>query len=382
MKRRRVGIYILLEGFGAQFLRTQEFLPEFEYRAGLRSVLGDGCAAQASLLSGELPRTHGFGTAYPRHEGASVFDAARKFAWLPEIIADRSAIREQIRGQVGLDTAGVAILEHCPTRLLPQFDLVDSCRFFELGGLGSCRSVFDGLPGRGLSFRIYPGSSTEHEDFTGIEEDLSRGDVDFVFLRLASLGQLLRNRGSAADILKERLRWVESWIRRLHEAAESVADVAELFVFSDRGTSDVHGGVDLVSAVHGEFGRNGRHYLAFYGPTMARFWCKDPELRHDLVDFLGERTEGRRIPREEQELLGWEFEDRREGDELFVLNEGLQVVPNFLGDSMRAAMSGYHPDALGSDAMILGLWSPSEELRHVSDLYRLMNTTAERLTQE
>ena len=55
----RVALFVFVDALGFNFLRDREFLPEFEYRAGLRTVLGYSCACHPTLFSGELPHTHG-----------------------------------------------------------------------------------------------------------------------------------------------------------------------------------------------------------------------------------------------------------------------------------------------------------------------------------
>lgn len=382
MKRRRIGIYIFLDGLGAEFVRAHDFLPEFEYRLGLRTVLGGCAAAQPTILTGLLPREHGVRARFPRRNGSSAFEAARRYSWLPGFLSQRSGVRERIRDRVATELRGEEVLDHCPTRLLPEFDAVAVERFFEPGGVPSTPSIFDELNSRRLEYRVYRGDDDEHGDLLSAEEDLARGGVDFLFVALPSLGTMLMEHGSEAPLVHERLVWIQSWVRRLLEQAETSADVVELFVFSDHGTSDVHGAVDLSSEVESTFGRNGQHYLAFYDPTMARFWCADPALRGDINAFLSERTDGRPVLGEEREALGWDFSGDGCVDELFLLNEGLQLIPSFRGDRMRMGMHGYHPDSVGSEASLLGLWSPSEELRHIRDLHGLMMRTIDRLAAE
>lgn len=382
MKLRRMGIYVMIDALGFNYLRTHTFLPEFDHRVGLRTVLGYSCCCQPTLLSGKWPREHGHGAMYQRNLGDSVLEPAKRYRWLPGFVANHHRIRSRIYGAVAERVDGYFSLYECPTRLLPEFDLVEHRSIFEPGGLRRAESIFDELQRRKLRFRSYYWNRSEEENLRAAEQDIQRGDVDFLFLYLPGLDGLLHAHGSEGRPVADHLAWIEKWLRRLRDQAESSVEVAEMFVFSDHGMSDVHGGVDLISPIEAEFGPNGRHYLAFYDSTMIRIWSEDTTLREDFVSFFRSRSEGRYVDEEEKKLLGSDFPDRSQGDELFVMNEGLLVLPSYMGRSMLAGMHGYHPDAVDADACLLGTWSPSEETNHLRDLHTLMLATVDRLEQE
>jgi hypothetical protein len=382
VKRGRVGLYIMIDALGYNFLRHHSFLPEFEFRVGLRTVLGYSCACQPTLLSGLLPHEHGHGAMYQRRAGWSPLDVAQPLRWLPSTIADHHRVRQWIHRKVSAQVDGYFSLYECPTRLLPEFDLVEHQCIFEPGTLRRGRSIFDRLDELQLSYRNYHWKSPEEQNLLATERDLGRGDVDFVFVYLPALDGLLHAHGSAGDPVLAHLRWYEEWVRRLREVAEANSEVVELFVFSDHGMSDVHGGVNLIPEIEGVLGRNGRRYLAFYDSTMARFWSDDPSVRGRLQEILGSRTDGRLIPEEEKPELGVAFSDRSQGDLHYVMNEGLLILPSYMGRGLLAGMHGYHPDAADADACLLGIDSPSEDLTHIRDLYVLMEATAQRLAKE
>jgi predicted AlkP superfamily pyrophosphatase or phosphodiesterase len=382
MNRRRIGIYVMIDALGINYLRSHEFLPEFDHRVGLRTVLGYSCSCQPTLLSGKLPREHGHGAMYQRRLGASVLEPARTYSWLPGWIGNHHRIRSRIHTAVSAQVNGYFSLYECPTRLLPEFDLVEQRSIFEPGGLRRADSIFDELEKKNLCYRSYFWNRSEEENLLSAEADIQRGDVDFIFLYLPALDGLLHAHGSEGKPVADHLAWIEKWLRRLRDQAEISAEVAEMFVFSDHGMSDVHGGVDLISPIESEFGRNGGRYLAFYDSTLVRVWSDDAQVREEFVDFFRGRSEGRYIDEEEKELLGSNFPDRSQGDEVFVMNEGLLVLPSYMGKNMLAGMHGYHPDGVDTDACLLGTWSPSDDTTHIRDLHTLMMATTQRLEQE
>ena len=88
------------------------------------------------------------------------------------------------------------------------------------------------------------------------------------------------------------------------------------------------------------------------------------------------------IPEDEKTELGIRFADRSQGDLLFVVDEGLLVLPSYMGRHMLAGMHGYHPDATHADASLLGGYAPDYNVGHIRDLYTLMEGIAVRLSEE
>jgi hypothetical protein len=382
VKRKRVALFVMIDALGAEHLRTREFLPELPYRAALRTVLGFSCSCQPTLLSGKLPAQHGHGAMYMLRDGPSGLDAARPWAWLPSWVAQNHRVRRRIEASVARTVRGYFSLYEVPTRLLPRFDLVEHRSIFAPGGLRRARSIFDRLVELGLRWTCYDWRSPEEASLRAVEGDLISGQVDFVFLYLYALDGLLHAQGSLGDDVGRHLRWYEERLRRLFTVAHDSAEAVEAFIFSDHGMSDVHGAVDLKAEVERKLGENGRRYLAFYDSTMARFWAEDPAVLAAIGDVLARHGQGRIIPDDELEQLGGRFPDRSQGDLIYVLGEGLLILPSYMGSSRLAAMHGYHPDAKGADACLIGLRDPDETLRHIRDLYALMERSALRVHQE
>lgn len=380
--RRRMGFFVMVDALGYNFLRTHEFLPELEYRVGLRTVLGYSCANQPTLFSGKLPHEHGHGAMFQLRDGPSVLDVAKPYAWLPSIVADNHRVRARIHGRVAAQVEGYFSLYDCPTRLLPRFDLVEKRSLFRPGGLRRARSIFDELESSSLSWRSYYWDRPEEENLTRAEEDIRGGEVDFVFLYLPRLDGLLHEQGSAGEGVHQRLGWYEERLRAILELLDEKVEMPEFFLFSDHGMSDVHGGVDLQAQVEAGFGRNGDRYLAFYDSTLGRFWVDDPALRSRLESLLTRVPGGRLLQPEEKAPLGVDFPDRSQGDLTWVADEGLIILPSYMGTRMLAGMHGYHPDAVDADACLLGPSAPSEDLAHIRDLHGLMLRVMERLEKD
>lgn len=382
MKQRRLGVFVMIGALGFRFLREHEFMPELEFRVGLRTVLGDSFACEPTALTGRLPHDHGHAAMFQRANGSTPLAAARRYAWLPPIVRDDHRVRERIHGKVAALIDAEFSLCECPTHLLPEFDLAAHRCIFEPGSMRRGTNIFDRFHELGIRYRRYDSRTLEEQNILQAEDDLRSGDLEMLFLYLPALDGLLHEHGSAGDPVLAHLAWYEDRLRRLRAAAEETADEVEFFVFSDHGMSDVHGAIGLLPEIERAFGGNGGRYLAFYDSTMARFWSEDAGLLHDMRAALGDRHDGRCIHDEEKAELGIDFEDRSHGDLHFVVDEGLLIVPSYRGRRMLAGMHGYHPDAVDADACLLGNFSPSLDPTHIRHAYDLMDATAGRLVGE
>jgi len=382
MKRPRVSLFIMIDALGAQFLRRHAFLPEMEFRGSLRTVLGYSCACEPTLLSGKLPQEHGHGAMFQLRNGDSVLDVARPYQWLPSIIRENHRIRTRLQGRVSRDVEGYFSLYECPVRLLPRFDLVEKKSIFAPGGLRRARSIFDDLQDDGVRWRSYYWNRSEEENLESVRADLREKTAEWILLYLPHLDGLLHRHGLDGEPVMEHLEWYQERVRELLDLAHEGYERVECTIFSDHGMSDVHGAIDILSEVERELGTNGDRYLAFYDSTMARFWCEDPAVRSTLEGILTGRDGGRLIPDEELAELGSRFPDRSQGDLTFLADEGILILPSYMGREMLAGMHGYHPDANYADACFLSLTMPAEPVAHLKDVYFVMARAARRLLED
>lgn len=368
----RVALFVFVDALGFNFLREREFLPEFGFRAGLRTVLGYSCACHPTLFSGELPHTHGHGAMYPLNQGGSPLDVAKKWAWLPARIADNHRVRTRLQGEVGRTVTGYFSLYEVPTRLLPRFDLVEHRSIFEPGAIRRGRTVFDEVADSGVRSLVRDWRTAEAAAMAEFEVALRADAFDWGLVYLPGIDGLLHAEGSRGKGVARHLRWYEEAVRRLVQAARASGRKSAIYLFSDHGMSDVRRRVDVIGPLEAAFGRNGDDYLAFYDSTMVRVWADDIVTRDGVAALLAGLPHGRLVADDERAELGVAFEDRSQGDLCWVADEGAIVLPSYMGRSMLKGMHGYHPDAVDADACVLGLDPPDRSMTHIRDLHGLM----------
>jgi hypothetical protein len=90
--------------------------------------------------------------------------------------------------------------------------------------------------------------------------------------------------------------------------------------------------------------------VAFFDSTFARFWWRTSAARPAVLAALAQEPRGRWLSAEDLAREGADFADHRYGDDLFLLDPGVLMVPSFMGLAPVAAMHGYdpaHPDMAG-----------------------------------
>src|SRR5437867_12625847 len=122
----------------------------------------------------------------------------------------------------------------------------------------------------------------------------------------------------------------------------------------------------------------GRDYAVVYDSTMARFWFFNQRAREMIVQQLQQVTQGRILPDEELEQLHTLFADRYFGELIFLVREGVLIVPSDMGERPIRAMHGYHPAEKHSYAALLSAQPDiPEDIAAITDLFRLMTRDAE-----
>ena len=122
----------------------------------------------------------------------------------------------------------------------------------------------------------------------------------------------------------------------------------------------------------------GEDYAVVYDSTMARFWFFTERARRLVTVCLEGVSEGRIMPDAELHELGALFPDRYFGELIFLVEEGVLIVPSHMGERPIRAMHGYHPDAPHSSASLLSNRAEiSAEITAIPHMYQLMVQDAE-----
>ena len=123
----------------------------------------------------------------------------------------------------------------------------------------------------------------------------------------------------------------------------SITAKVALYIFSDHGMANCDEHLDLRAKIDVLGLRMGIDYAVVYDSTMARFWFLRDGVREQITAALAGVPEGRIVPDAELEKMHALFPDRAFGELIFLVREGVLIVPSHMGERPIRAMHGYHP---------------------------------------
>lgn len=126
----------------------------------------------------------------------------------------------------------------------------------------------------------------------------------------------------------------------------------------------------------------GRDYAVVYDSTMARFWFHNEKARQLVTAELARIPQGRIVPDEELARMNALFTDRYFGELIFLVREGVLIVPSHMGERPIRAMHGYHPADPNSYAVLLTNGSGiASDITAIPDIGKLMRKIAQQVKQ-
>jgi predicted AlkP superfamily pyrophosphatase or phosphodiesterase len=241
------------------------------------------------------------------------------------------------------------------------------------------RNIFDFLELRGIPSHVSDSAKGELENLESVTADIDSEQIDFAFIYWPELDGLLHRVGNQSPEVPVKLRQYEQWIKRLLAAAQAHYQEVRLYVFSDHGMANCHELLDLRSRIESLHARMARDYVVVYDSTMARFWFFNERARHEISECLRQVPQGHIMPDDELKELRAFFPDRYFGELIFLVQEGVLIVPSHMGERPLRAMHGYHPRERHSYAALLTNQPElSADIVAIPDLFRLMTREAER----
>ena len=382
--RRRI-VVLLVDAFGWDLAQSaSRLLAALPHRRRLETILGFSSGALPTLFSGRPPAEHGRWLMY-RRAGAAVLDGGS-----PSPFAGFGALRHMPRrlqqswrlGQVlarvveWRGVRGYFQLYEVPRWLLPEFDLAERDDIFAPGGL-PVDTLWDTLERRGTRWRGWNWRTPEAEALGALAARLESGDEEFLFCYTAELDADLHHEGSLGSGVRRRVESYAGWLRELQDAAARRGDALWIYVLSDHGMVDVHATIDVMGALARLPVRWPKDYLAFFDSTMARFWWKRPGVRETVRSALETLRGGRWIEDGELAAAGARFEGREYGEDIFLLDPGILMVPSFMGGTPVAAMHGYDPGHPDMAALLMSNRPIAEAVRGLRDVRGFLESELE-----
>ena len=351
-----LGLFIMIDAMGWEILRQGSFGEDFApTRKRLDSVFGYSSTCVPSILSGHWPDEH-YNWCYFVHDPAnSPFHWLRPLRWLPKAITSRRIFRRYLTKAVRsrLDFQGYFDLYNIPFQHIHNYDFTEKKSPLQPKGMNRGENIFDFLAAQGTPWFVSNPAKKEEENRDALIGELRKGEIDFAFMYWAGLDGLLHRVGNDSPDIWPHLKTYEDWIRQLLAVAGEHYEKVQLYVFSDHGMAncDVH--LDLISKIETLPVKMGTDYAVVYDSTMARFWFFNDRARQEITAALQKVPEGRILPDEELKQMRTYFPEHRFGELIYLVKEGVLIVPSHMGERPIRAMHGYHPTDKHSYATLM-----------------------------
>ncbi len=387
MKAKRVEVFMFIDALGWDIVNRFGFLSdEFPCRYPVRMQFGYSCTAIPTILSGRRPDEHGHLSFYYYDKKGSPF---KIFKFLP--LSDHPKApwnRGRVRGWISrifravMGYTGYFQLYQMPFDRLKYFDYCEKNDLFVPEGMAPVGNLADLLEKSGLRYHISNWRHKEEYNFSLAETLMETGENDFYFIYAAELDALLHFKLLDPEAIRKKLDFYEAHIRKMLEIFRNNGQEFSITIVSDHGMTPLSGTVDMKKAVESLGLEFGRDYVACYDSTMCHLWFLRPGAREKIMGAVNSETfPGHYVSEEEKKRYGIDFKDHKYGDEIFLLNPGIQIVPSDMGANPLPGMHGFLPEDRDSTAVLLST-SDIKQPEEVADYFGLMEERIQALRAE
>jgi hypothetical protein len=342
-------------------------------------VLGYSSACVPSIVSGQYPAEHRNWSYFVYDPANSPFRFLRWFRWLPQALTSRRFFRRRLSALVKkrLNFQGYFDLYNLPFRDAHLYDFTEKKSPLKPGGMNKGKNIFDFLEEQGIAYHGSVPEKNEAQNLADLKGAIQKEEIDFAFLYWPDLDGLLHSVGNQSEKIPEKLRAYERDLEQLMALAKKHYSEVRLYVFSDHGMANCDELLDLKPTIDELPLKQGQDYAVVYDSTMARFWFFNSRARWLITEALNQVPQGRILPDAELEELGTLFKDHYFGEMMFLVREGVLIVPSHMGQRPIRAMHGYHPNEKHSYAVVCtNAPAIPEEIAGIPDMYQLMKRDA------
>ena len=373
---RTLSLFIMVDACGWEIVKNDPFLDkQAPHRTRLESVFGYSSTCVPSIVSGRWPDEHRNWCYFVHDPENSPFRFLSWLRWLPKALTSRRIVRRLLTRAVKsrLGFKGYFDLYNIPFQHIHRYDFTEKKSPLQPGGMNRGTNIFDTLKDKGVPHFVSDPDKTEEQNRDALAAHLTAGDIDFAFMYWAGLDGLLHRVGNDSPEVPAKLRVYEQWISQLQAAAQGQYDDVKLYVFSDHGMANCDEHLDLKARIEALPLRFGKDYSVVYDSTMARFWFFNDDARRQITAALAQVPQGRVVPQDELKQLRAHFDDHQFGELIFLVKEGVLIVPSHMGERPIRAMHGYHPhDPHSYATLFTNQPSLPAEVTHIPHIHRLM----------
>lgn len=384
MKKYDGSLFILVDALGWEIHKRFQFLNELGFKdKSLRSVLGYSSTCYPSIFTSKNPQEHGLWNSYYYSKNPVSPDWIKYLQYLPFKIRNswkvRGLVCKYLKSRI--KSKGYFSLYRVPFEYLKYFGYAEDIEIMNPKAL-KYESIFDIAESLKLSRCIPHYAKSDQEKLNEIYDALnSNNPPQFTFTALGSLDTFMHAHGPDGQKVDNFLKDLESKTLTVIKKAKETYKNPFIGIFSDHGMARVNSTANIWPEINSLGLEYGTDYIAFYDATMARFWYLNEKARKKInikLDSKEFSKFGKRLSPEELKEEGCFFQDHKYGEEIFLTNPGIEIIPSFMSDKMLSGMHGYHPDEKDSWGTLLCNQEITPNIVSIKDLFFMMKEAAEK----
>ena len=374
-------LFVFIDACGWEIIKNDPFVRSVApQRKRLSSVFGYSSTCVPSILSGRWPVEHRNWSYFVYDPGRSPFRSLRWLRWMPQAFTSRRIFRRWLSKfiKVHLNFRGYFDLYNIPFQHISLYDFTEKKSPLQPQGMNRGPNIFDYLEEQNIDYHVSAPEKSEEANLQALMADLRSERIDFAFLYWPGLDGLLHQVGNNSPEIPAKLRLYEKWIDQLLQLAGRHYSDVRLHIFSDHGMANCNELLDLRAVIQSLPLQIPQDYAVVYDSTMARFWFFNNRARWLITDALKQVAQGRIVPDAELAEMQVLFPDRYFGELIFLVKEGVLIVPSDMGQRAIRGMHGYHPSDPQSYAVLCTNQEEiPEDVVAIPDIYRLMTRDAD-----
>ena len=163
-------------------------------------------------------------------------------------------------------------------------------------------------------------------------------EYDFYYIHLCDLDSVGHHCSPESKEIKQILRKQDKYVEKILSNFDLEKD--NILLWSDHGMLQVKQSFDLESKLP----KFGDGYIYFLDSTMARFWFFNKNKKAQVLSILKQaenQKKGKLLSDKQKQKLKIDFKHNFYGDEIFLLNPGILLYPNFFNEYPMKGMHGY-----------------------------------------
>ena len=345
---------LLIDAFRPDYIdrRQTPFLAELASTGAarpLRTILGYSDAIRATVFTGAYPDELGYWMEYRFGPGADPFRPFSSLGALDRIPSDlalrllKLGVSRTVMTRLARSRSYETLnLRHIPFGAMRFFDYTLRRPMTSYGSL-ALPTIFDRLTDAGRSWSYLDSSKIGDR---GISDGIGAADrgTALIFVYLHHVDMASHVHGIDSQRFRSVLRRTDDRVRRIASSVRHRFGNVDVLLFSDHGMSRARDFRSLPELRrHPGFGRS---FCFALDATMVRLWYLDDRdaVRDELRAIVSSKLPGKFLEGGDRRALHIDFSNRDYGDDVFLVDPGVIIFPNFHSYLRPKAMHAYHPD--------------------------------------